>query len=452
MGNTDTLHPNSCFCSFSIPTSKIFLNKFFLLVICSGNTITSIILHIAYSHVLCYVLFCMHVTQLMFLTVFLLQWCYILVIFSIAIAVPFTRATLYLTSVLYSSSKIDDLDLLNESYPRPSDAFLHFNSDMYERGNETIYWCVKFFMTVVFCVFGWCLIKFCTNEKKTCNCTCKTCGFVMCGIIAGFYLALGLSVTIMEIVDLDLYYKAVVSNHSHCNSSCVAALQHIRGILGAHHGVGFLLHIIEALILLSMMLSCVSIQNIWKEAEKGLDELECSNNNDYTNFVNKCKKLYRNTYKDIKGMLKLHRTWFVLQWISYFFLSTTDLVYALRLILPTGFVHMNQNAYRFWMAYIILFFIYEFASFIIPYCCGGLMNHAHAKFYDAMQEKNKSKFDGDDAFSKETTEIVIEKDVKCDFVPTIIFVNIDVPINSPGYLISVLFDVFTLVITIITGL
>ena len=27
MGNTDTLHPNSCFCSFSIPTSK---NKIFV--------------------------------------------------------------------------------------------------------------------------------------------------------------------------------------------------------------------------------------------------------------------------------------------------------------------------------------------------------------------------------------------------------------------------------------
>ena len=25
MGNTDTLHPNSCFCSFSIPTSENFL-------------------------------------------------------------------------------------------------------------------------------------------------------------------------------------------------------------------------------------------------------------------------------------------------------------------------------------------------------------------------------------------------------------------------------------------
>ena len=24
MGNTDTLHPNSCFCSFPIPTSEIF--------------------------------------------------------------------------------------------------------------------------------------------------------------------------------------------------------------------------------------------------------------------------------------------------------------------------------------------------------------------------------------------------------------------------------------------
>ena len=29
MGNTDTLHPNSCFCSFSIPTSRI---KFLLLM------------------------------------------------------------------------------------------------------------------------------------------------------------------------------------------------------------------------------------------------------------------------------------------------------------------------------------------------------------------------------------------------------------------------------------
>ena len=32
MGNTDTLHPNSCFCSFSIPgpTSEIFENKIFV--------------------------------------------------------------------------------------------------------------------------------------------------------------------------------------------------------------------------------------------------------------------------------------------------------------------------------------------------------------------------------------------------------------------------------------
>ena len=381
----------------------------------------------------------------MFLAIFLLQGYYILVILFIAIhfaIVPLTRATLYLASVLYSSNCSD---LLNESCHRPTDVFLHFNSSgVYERGNVTIYFCVKLLMIVVFCVFGWCLIKFCTNEKKTrtcaCNCTCRTCEFVMCGIIAGFYLALGLSVTIMEIVDLDLYYKAG-SNHSHCNSS---ALQHICGILGAHHGAGFLLHITEALVLLSIMLSCVSIQNIWKEAEKELDKPKYSND-DYKEFVNNCKKLYRKTYKEIKGMLKLHRTWFVLQWISYFIVSTADLVHALRLIL------FGKNPCEFWMAYIITYFIYEFSSFIIPYCCGGLMNHAHAKFYDAMQEKNKSKFDGDDEFSNETTETVIEKDVKCDFVPTIIFVNIDIPINSPGYLISVLFDVFILVITLITS-
>ena len=30
VGNTDTLHPNSTFCSFSIPTSEIFENKIFV--------------------------------------------------------------------------------------------------------------------------------------------------------------------------------------------------------------------------------------------------------------------------------------------------------------------------------------------------------------------------------------------------------------------------------------
>ena len=32
IGNTDTLHPNSCVCSFSIPTSEIFLNKIFVTI------------------------------------------------------------------------------------------------------------------------------------------------------------------------------------------------------------------------------------------------------------------------------------------------------------------------------------------------------------------------------------------------------------------------------------
>ena len=42
MGNTDTLHPNSCFCSFSIPTSEIFRIKFLLLVIIQGICITAL--------------------------------------------------------------------------------------------------------------------------------------------------------------------------------------------------------------------------------------------------------------------------------------------------------------------------------------------------------------------------------------------------------------------------
>ena len=373
--------------------------------------------------------------------VFLLQ-AFITVLFAI---VPLARAILYLASVIFSSRKIECLS--NASYPRPTDIFLHVHSsDMYERGNETIYFCVKILVVIVFSVFGWCITKF---WKKTCTkntCTCeKNTEYLCCYLIAGLYLAFGWAVTVMEIIDLDGYYK---NGTKYSTSPCKADLDCIRGILGAHHAFGFLLHLIEACILLSIIRVCASIQKIWKEAESEFKIYLNKDYDHYITYVNDCKQIYRKTYEKIEEMLKLHQTWFVLQWITYFFVSTTDLVYALRLILPTGFVHMHQSAYRFWMSYTIMFYIYEFASFMVPYACGGLMNHAHTKFYDKMRQKITSNFE---AGKKTWTELTVEKDLKCDFVPTIIFVNIDVPINSPGYLISVLFDAFALVITLITS-
>ena len=47
MGNTDTLHPNSCFCSFSIPTSE---NKIFVTILFKRVTF-SLVSHVIIEHV-----------------------------------------------------------------------------------------------------------------------------------------------------------------------------------------------------------------------------------------------------------------------------------------------------------------------------------------------------------------------------------------------------------------
>ena len=62
------------------------------------------------------------------------------------------------------------------------------------------------------------------------------------------------------------------------------------------------------------------------------------------------------------------------------------------------------------------------------------MNHAHTKFYDKMRQKITSNFE---AGKKTWTELTVEKDLKCDFVPTIIFVNIDVPINVLSHAVKI---------------
>ena len=51
MGNTDTLHPNSCFCSFSIPTSE---NKIF---------VTSLLLVYIYNYIIIAILLTTYMRQ-----------------------------------------------------------------------------------------------------------------------------------------------------------------------------------------------------------------------------------------------------------------------------------------------------------------------------------------------------------------------------------------------------
>ena len=380
-----------------------------------------------------------------------MQNCVMIVFLLVVCTIPLSRAVIYLATIVISV-KMNEC-VTEGSHPRPTDIFIHtgFVSDIFERGNETIYLLVKFLLFMVFSVFGWCFFKFLT-EKTPINSIWTEEHMIQKCIVTGvlvLHVIVGFVVTSLEIQDLVVYKKEDMHN-----SSCDTFFYQEYAILLSHHVLGYPLHFCEAFILVSIMLSYLSVIQTWEDAKKKLPSFSYSDTNlDYSSYVlhvNDCKRKYRKTYKTIEGVLKLNQTWFVLQWISYFFVSTADLTYALRLILSTNIRNVNQEAYKIWFAYVALYFLYELASFIIPYACGGLMNHAHAEFYDKMQEKIQFPFD-DNNFTKPWTELTIEKVTKFDFVPHIPLISIDIPISSPGYLLSIVFDAFVLMITLITS-
>ena len=53
MGNTDTLHPNSCFCSFSIPTSKnkIFVTSLYCFYAHAHETTPTSVYKLSHTHI-----------------------------------------------------------------------------------------------------------------------------------------------------------------------------------------------------------------------------------------------------------------------------------------------------------------------------------------------------------------------------------------------------------------
>ena len=369
----------------------------------------------------------------------------------VLLTIPASRAAIYMYSIIASSNNYSCLERESNAsrpHPRPTDIFLHgeFASDVFEKGNELIYFSARVLLCIVLFVFGHGIYKHPSALTKaiaaTKNCSCT---LLVVFVVSSVYLSAGCAVTAMEIKDL-----VDVFHHTHERefySSCNLSVSEVYFSLLTHHILGFPFHTLEALILLSMLLSCAAIQETWRAAEKIIQATPwpyTNYNHQYSVTIDKC--FYNKICEELKEPFKLYQTWFVLQWISYFLVATADFIFAMRLILNNKYSSFEKEEFIITLIYILLYFAYETASFLIPYICGALMNKAHNHFYETMQENAKKM-----AISAWASEIPIEKNPKCDFVPKIFYINIDIPISSPGYLISVLFDVFVLMCTLVTS-
>ena len=148
-----------------------------------------------------------------------------------------------------------------------------------------------------------------------------------------------------------------------------------------------------------------------------------------------CVKKYEERVTKIKPFLQVFQAWFVFQWLHYFFQGVINLT---RTLYPwiTG-----TNQPLFTTAYYGIYTVYDTLAFGIPHVCGLKINAYHEQYLrderKKLLKKTRSQLEYVKAYSMK-----IEKSKYADFVPKIPFTGIQIPLDSTGYTLGILFTIF----------
>ena len=141
-------------------------------------------------------------------------------------------------------------------------------------------------------------------------------------------------------------------------------------------------------------------------------------------------------------ILYVFQAWFVIQWFIYYFQCLVDLTRTLYPLIK------KTSCAKLIIAYRGSYTIYDFLSFVIPHVCGSKMNSYHQKY---LKEKRKEQLDtarseqhGSQVQYIKAYSLRIEKDEDGDFVPKIPGTGINIPLDSSGYILSILLSIFAL--------
>lgn len=162
---------------------------------------------------------------------------------------------------------------------------------------------------------------------------------------------------------------------------------------------------------------------------------------DQTLSRNHFKKLidhYKENGTQVASVQGIFKGWFVAKWIIFFLEISAFASTALK---PLSDGIHTGDGHQIW--YPFSHFLYDIVAFMVIYMCGNLMNHYHTKFYESLEanlQMNLCK-DTDHWLMQDTT--LIRKKTKYQFIPSLFGINI--PMDSPGYAITILISVFAVV-------
>lgn len=182
---------------------------------------------------------------------------------------------------------------------------------------------------------------------------------------------------------------------------------------------------------------------------------------DYFEYTKRATLDYKKTCLDYQKrgnavieFTSIFDAWFVLHWFIYFLGTFVDLTFVIR---PWALGrHNGSNFYKVHKldyVYIALFTMYDFLVFIVPFGCGLTMNYFHNYYYKDLVKKREKNFAEKTQKEKEESAFMyafnnavlpVKKVEEFDFTPSIF--GVDLPLTNPGYVLSIILAMVTLIL------
>lgn len=213
-------------------------------------------------------------------------------------------------------------------------------------------------------------------------------------------------------------------------------------------------HISDLIIRLSLGAVTRLIMVAWSNGQQVLasilqppDPIEVVESQDPT-----CKKFsrvvknYKQTGKVVAALQDIFQEWFVMSWAVYFIGITGNTTLVLKALFIGQFSTAPHRSW-FYLAHLLN----DFAAFLIPYICGGLMNYYHENYRETLREVQEALLSDSEVLSENIQQNanLIPENPNYKFVPALCCLNI--PLESAGYSFTLILTSFAFVLSFITA-
>ena len=152
---------------------------------------------------------------------------------------------------------------------------------------------------------------------------------------------------------------------------------------------------------------------------------------------------YTHTGNIVCKLQNIFKYWFILNWMTFFINMAFNALTALKSLMSDK----QTGSVGLWIYALLLLF--DSFVFFLPYICGNAMIDYHVKYLSALKEKQRVIFSDAAAISQNVQCFwmfqyanIIPQRREYQFIPSIMWV--EVPLDSPGYVLSILLALFSL--------